>query len=308
MSQIVEQSRALARAGQWLELRGMEPALLTLTGEDLVQAHGQLYMAYFHSAGSPDDWRAALGHAQKILEMAPPESAMYPWALHGVAAVYANLRHPRETAVFARTLLKAAGDRPDLQYLVPHAWQHLGISAHLQGHHLRAVHCYRIAAAGFKAPEDRDELQRVQLYIVWNLLKLGRVEESINLLPMQTSLPLQSLWHASRALVAKALRDWSTARAEALLALNSPWASMDYVEAAEMCLLLAQVTLRHGARAEAVSWTKKATEFSARLGRATVTRLVLATAAEGGDFLAAVASRGSGGYHPDACFSTGVGG
>ncbi len=308
MTQWMEQARALLRAGRWLELRAMEPELLAQSGEALLAAHVQLCMAYVNSAACLADWQMALRHVTDVLKVAPRDSITHVWALQATSAIYTNLRRPRETIFYAKAFLREASGREDAQHLLPYGWQHLGVAARQQNQFKRALHFYRIAEAGFRHAGNALEAHRMQLLMLWAELKAGSPARASRYLPSDPVPEHVAFWHGARALLAAAASDWQTARAEAMKSLEGPWSSIDGFVAAEVCLLLAQISRRHGARAEAISWTKAATEFAARQGRALLTHLVLLSAAEGGDFLAAVASRGSGGYHPDACYSTGVGG
>lgn len=308
MAGLLEQARALVSAQRWLDLRAMEPGLLTLTGEDLVRVHGFLCWAYFSTAQSPADWRAARHHGQECLRLATAGSYWRAWSMQALSTIYSNLGRPSETSVYARAFLKEVAKHPELQVGIPFAWQHLGRAARWAQHPDRAIHCYRIAIVGFLATGNEQEAHRTQLHIVWALLKAGRTSDALRECPNAPVPGEEPFWHATRALLATSRGDWELAWEEATIAQQGPWAPYDSFVAAEMCLLLSQVSLRIGARAEAISWTKRATELSSRQDQGLFTRLVLAARAEGGDFFAAVASYGAGGYHPDASLSTGVGG
>lgn len=305
---LLEQARALVAAQRWLDLRAMEPDLLALTGEDLVRVHGFLCWAYFATAQSPADWRAARHHGQECLRLAAAGSYWRAWSMQALSAVYSNLGRPSETSVYAKAFLKEVAKHPALQDGIPFAWQHLARAARLVGQFDRAIHCYRVAINGFTAVSNDHEAHRTQLHVVWALLKAGRTSGAQMEVPSNPMPGEEPFWRATRALLAANRGDWGLAWEEATIAQQGPWAPNDSLVAVEMCLLLSQISLRFGARAEATSWTKRATELSSRQDQGLFTRLVLAARAEGGDFFAAVASYGSGGFHPDACLSTGVGG
>jgi len=308
MAGLLEQARALVREGRWLELRAMEPDLLTLTGEDQVRVHGFLCWAYFSTAQSAGDWRSARHHGQECLRMAPAGSYWRAWSMQALSTIYSNIGRPAETIVYAKSFLKEAPKHPELQIGVPYAWQHLGRAARLTHQFDRAVHCYRIAITGFRLAGNEKEAHRTELHVVWALMKAGRIGEARREFPAGPMPEDEPFWRATRALLAASCGEWEQAAEEATIAQPGPWAPNDSFVAAELCLLLSQISLRLGARAEATSWNQRATELSSRQDQGLFTRLVLAARAEGGDFLAAVASYGSGGFHPDACFSTGVGG
>lgn len=309
---LLERARSLTRDLQWREVIALERELVQITGSDRVTALGCLFFAYHRGAESAHDWHAALHYGRELLALAPPRDWQHLWVLQELAALGTAMRIPAITERYGRAFLARVAKVPEAQGFLPHVWRHMGDAALLQGRVRRAIQCCRIALNGFAKVNDAVQVSETRLILVQAYLKAGRLTEAERMLPEKAHPDRKVLWHAAFALLCLSRQQWEGARTEAIAALTAPaegplsvWSRS--VITGEMLYVLARVAHALGRDAEAQIYIDQSSEFEARQGRTVLVRLVLASRGKGGDLLDPEASRGSGGYHPDARFTTGVG-
>jgi tetratricopeptide (TPR) repeat protein len=192
-----------------------------------------------------------------------------------------------------------------LPRMTPFVLRAMGDVAYSERRYLDAASWYFKALNAFRFLGDDEQVVRSQLNLAWSYARAGRASDAAKHLPESVPASLEYLRLGANAIVAHAQGDWRAVITYGEAASRCPRPSHDLVDAAEACLLVAEAHQRLGDTTSAFTFLHNAAEFAARQARDASALLVLTLRAKGGDSPEQSASCGSGGYHPDACFTTG---
>lgn len=304
---MLDQIRAMERAGRWAELRQAVPDLLAdACGDEKARLCLSLATAYYYTSANAGDWRQALTHAHDAWVSATPGGFLYVWALQKLSSLSVDMGRPRESQYYARAYLKLAPQYPELRCITPYVVRDLSHAAYQQRRWAEAVRLRMQALALFEALGDSVQVIRTQLNLVWAYARAGKPHLARRYMPVEVPADMQSLQAGAWTVIYATERNWPAAIVSARQALNGNRQSCDCADAAEICLILAQSLKALDASADSSELVRESVSLAARQDRSAYTLLVLSQRQRGGDTPDQAASRGSGGWHPDARYTTGV--
>ncbi|HWI52493.1 MAG TPA: tetratricopeptide repeat protein [Symbiobacteriaceae bacterium] len=305
---MLEQIAEWERFCQWAEVRRHGHALLCdLQGVQRARLHAALSVAYFNTATGAADWREALYHAHACCDHAPVGSMLHTWGLYQVGTLAVDTSRTQEAKRYVTAFLKVVPQHPQLQGFVPRAIRDLSHVAYQERRFADAAALRRRALALFQSAGDEPETFRTALNLVWAYVRAGRPAAARQALPESVPAGMEHLRHGALAAVLAAEGRWSEALEQGRAALRAPRLAYDFADAAEICLIMAMAARHVGAMRQALAYIHEAALLAARQDRSALALMVLTIRAEGGDSSEEAASLGSGGWHPDARFTTGLG-
>lgn len=259
------------------------------------------------AAAQEGRWQDAFDHAHTCLRLSPQGSYLRAWALHMLACTYVDASRPQLAEVFARAYLKAVHGIPEAARFTPYVYRVLGSAAYQRRQFRVAVPYYRRALGLFMAAGSEEQLHRARLNLAWALIRAGQLPEASSLL---LAMPARDhLWAGAQAALLGAQGRHEEAITVAREALQGARLSHDFVDAAEVALIVAQALSASGDGRAASALTTRAAEFAARQDMSAAALLLLSDRAGGGELLyvRAASARGSADLRDRGCFTTGVG-
>lgn len=306
---VSERIKSMQSTNRWSDLRAAEFDLLAQAGSDAERAyvHAALSVATFHTNACADDWKASIRHAYECRRLASRGSTYHVWAAYQIAILSAGVGNVAIAERYARLFLDEAKYVDSLASFVPLALGVLGHIAYQNKRYHEAVRLRRIALESALARGTVGDIVRMRLNLVWTFVRLGKPSQARQFVPINTPSHMADLVDGAMAAIFYAEGDYASAVDAGSRALKAQRRADDYIDAAEVSLIVsASLRMLHRSD-EAVVLHTQAALLSARQARDVSTLLVLNLRQNGGDKLNETASLGSGGFHPDACLTTGIG-
>jgi tetratricopeptide (TPR) repeat protein len=304
---MLERIKSMELAGQWAEIRSMALELIEQAQpSDLARVHLSISTAYFQTAAGADDLRQSLAHVRLGLSLSTPGSLDHAWALGKLATLLVDMGRQDQVGPYAVAYLKIARAHPKLAVFTPYVHRALGKVAYNDRKFREAIPHHLKALAMFSAQGAEDQTARSMLNLVWSLARAGRPGNARTYLPASVPAHMEHLRNGAEAAILASEGRWTEAQTAGRLALRGARLAYDNADAAEVCLILAQAAARLGSVSDAFAYIREAASFAARQDQSLLALAVLSLRAEGGETPYAAASCGSGGWHPDARFTTGL--
>jgi tetratricopeptide (TPR) repeat protein len=283
------------------------PLLPTLHGEDRAKVHLYISAAYASVATCADDWRAALAHAHGGREHSVAGTMVHTWALQKLSSILVDMGRPAEAHRYATAYLKVAHLHPVLEFATPYAVRDLGHVAYQQRRFRAALHYFGQAFNLFAALGNIEEASRTTCTnLVWANLHLGRVDEAKVHADSGISEELEYLRFGALAALSYAEGKYAMALRYGSLALESRREGFDFVDAAEVCLIMAKASRALGAVSESRSYITEARNFASYQAQDLRVLITLTLTQAGGEFQYEESARGSSDPRHRGCLTTGI--
>jgi tetratricopeptide (TPR) repeat protein len=160
----------------------------------------------------------------------------------------------------------------------------------------------------FEETGNTNEVIRTRLNIAWAYARAGDTAKATAFLPSSVPDDMTHLLNGAKAVIAFAQRRWHDAKTYGLLALQGARLAHDFVDAAEVSLIISKALAELGSSSDAKDYIRLAALLANRQDTNADALMVLNLRSEGGEAPnEATVFCGSGGFHPDACFTPGVG-
>lgn len=253
--------RELERSGHWHELIGLRGQIVTsLEGEELGRAYASLSRAYFLTATSAADYETALTCARECNRLAPSGSALWLWSVQTLSSILIDLGRHKDAERHALAFL--AVDRGQASPYVAWVLRDLSHVAYRDRRFLAAANLRTKALNHFVTQGNTREVFRTTINLVWAYARAGKMDKAAALLPDTAPDGLEYLWHGAYALVLMGLRRYEEALEQGYAALRAGRAQYDYLDAAEVALILAAILRRRGSHSEASVFVKIANDYA----------------------------------------------
>lgn len=254
-------------------------------------------------------WQEALRAAHACLRLAEPGSVLYLWALHMLACTYVDAGLPQRARPYAQAYLRQAAGNPQLESYTPFVVRAMGHVAYQERRFLSAFRWYAKAHALFCRQGNPVQAAVTSHNMAWALVRAGRPHRARAVLAPRNAFPAELAYLFDGAMAGILAAEGRLSEAiqlgrEALSAAGRR--AHDFVDAAEVALLLAHAYRRLREQGTASALTSRAAEFAALQGWEFVDVLLLNERAEGGELPHAASSRGSADLHHRGCFTTGL--
>lgn len=300
---VLERLQELERCGAWSELRALTPSLLSAEhyGDSAI-AYAYLAKAHIYTATGGEDWRTALSLAQMYHSHTEPDSILRLKALALLALVSVDMGRTSQAKTYARRFLNSPGCHELPQY--PWVIRVLGFVHYQNRQFARSISPRLQALHMFQAAGNDHEATRTAIGLAWSYARCGKFAKALEALPQTDDSAYVHLIDGVLAFIYASTGKPQEAILRGKLSLAASRESFDYADAAEVALALAIAYRQLGMASS--QWLSNATLYAARQSREVSALLLLSQRARGGDNPHEEASRGSGGYHPNSRFTTGV--
>lgn len=255
-------------------------------------------------------WQEALEAAHACHRLAEPGSVLYHWALHMLASTYVDAGMPHRARPYAAAYLRQAAAHPQLEPYTPYVVRAMGHVAYQERRFISAFTWFSKARALFFRQGDLAQAAVSTQAMALALVRAGRPQQARAVLADRNFFPVDRVYLFDSAMAAilaaeGRYQDALTFGRAALQAIGRQ--SLDFVDAAEVALVLADALRRLNQAEEASALLKHAAAFAALQGWEIESLLRLNERAGGGDPPEpAASSRGSANLRHRGCFTTGV--
>jgi tetratricopeptide (TPR) repeat protein len=303
--QVLERIRLLAKEGNWSEVLNLAPnALASATGDDAARLH--LHMASAHAGLG--EWKLAISHTEQALSLSECGTYTHTWATQKLASLYVETGRMQESIPYAYDYLKNVKNHPSLSVLTPYVVRGISHVFYRQGKFALSATWRLRALQLFEELGNDAEVTRTRINLAWTYARAGNTGKAKSYLPTEVPSCMVHLLNGAKCVIASKERRWQDAQNYGTLALRGARLVHDYVDAAEVSLLVASAQRALGNCNDIPAYIRLAALFASRQDQSASALMVLTLREKGGDNrYEATAFCGSGGYHPDACFTTSVG-